>query len=221
MAISPVTTGTQPKSQSDQTKLTGDLQSFLTLLTTQLKHQDPMNPVDSTEFTAQLAQFAAVEQGIQTNSNLEKLINLSLANQSLAAVSYLGKYVEATGNQFALKSGTGNFAYSLPQSAEAVAIQIKNEAGMTVAVKQGDTTAGKHSFTWDGKNSQRLQLPDGKYSFTVSAVDKNGLPIEPKTYTVGIVDGADSSGDSIMVTINGVGIPLKDVVTVKPAAPGA
>lgn len=222
MAIIPVTNGSQSTaSQSAQNKLTGDLESFLTLLTTQLKHQDPMNPVDSTEFTAQLAQFAAVEQGIQTNANLEQLINLSLANQSLAAVSYLGKYVEAKGSEFALKGGTGAFAYSLPETAETTAIQIRNEAGITVAVKPGNTTAGHHSFTWDGKNSQGLQLPDGKYSIVVSAVDKNGAQIDPTTYAVGIVDGADSSGNSIMVTINGVGVPLKDVVMVKPATPGA
>ncbi|MFM2130532.1 MAG: hypothetical protein RL477_2078 [Pseudomonadota bacterium] len=224
MAINPATataqqSASQTVSQSSQTKLTGDLQSFLTLLTTQLKHQDPMNPVDSTEFTAQLAQFAAVEQGIQTNSNLEKLINLSLANQNLAAVSYLGKYVEAKSEDFALKNGKGAFAYSLPQTAEAVAIQIKNEAGVTVAVKAGDPASGKHYFTWDGKSSQGLQLPDGKYSIVVSAVDKAGEAIDGESYAVGLVDGADSSSGSVMVTINGVGVPLADVITVKPAAP--
>jgi flagellar basal-body rod modification protein FlgD len=222
MAINPVSTASQQSvAQSSQAKLTGDLKSFLTLLTTQLKHQDPLEPVDSTEFTAQLAQFAAVEQGIQTNSNLEKLINLSLANQSLAAVSYLGKYVEASGDGFSLKNGSGTFAYSLPQTAEGVAIQIKNEAGITVAVKSGETGIGKHTFTWDGKNSQGLQLPDGKYSVVVSAADKDGQPIDAETYTIGIADGADSSGDSIMVTINGINVPLEDVLTVKAAAPGA
>lgn len=222
MAINPVTTSAQSTAaQSSQAKLTGDLKSFLTLLTTQLKHQDPLEPVDSTEFTAQLAQFAAVEQGIQTNSNLEKLINLSLANQSLAAVSYLGKYVEATGKNFALKNGAGTFAYSLPQGADAVAIQIKNEAGITVAVHTGQSEIGKHSFTWNGRNTQGLQLPDGKYSMAVSAVDKNGQPIDVKTYTVGIVDGADSSGETVNVLINGVSVPLADVVTVKPTEPAA
>lgn len=219
MAVDPVTTGTQTASGSSQAKLTGDLQSFLTLLTTQLKHQDPLEPVDSTEFTAQLAQFAAVEQGIQSNANLEKLINLSLANQSLAAVSYLGKYVEALGDGMALVNGTGSFAYSLPETVKATAIQIKNESGVTVAVKPGATGIGKHQFTWDGKDSQGLQLPDGKYSVVVTAINAEGQTVDSETYTIGIVDGADSSGDGVLVSINGVKVPLEDIVTIRDTAP--
>lgn len=210
------TTSQATAAESSQTKLTGDLASFLTLLTTQLKHQDPLDPVDSTEFTAQLAQFAAVEQGIQSNANLEKLISLSANNQSLTAVSYLGKYVEAKGNTVALVAGKADFAYEVPQKAEAVAIQIQNESGVTVDVRAGETEAGKHNFTWDGQDSQGLQLPDGKYKINVSATTAEGAPIEVTTFTVGIVDGADSSGETINITINGVSVPLADVVTVKP-----
>lgn len=221
MAIPAVTTTQQTASQSSQAKLTGDLESFLTLLTTQLKHQDPLEPVDSTEFTAQLAQFAAVEQGIQTNANLEKLIGLTGASQSLTAVSYIGKYVEALGDTVALANGAADFAYELPHSSDGTAIVIQNEAGVTVAVKAGETGIGKHAFTWDGKGFDGNQLPDGKYKISVSAATEDGQPIEVKTYAVGIVDGADSSGDTINITINGVSIPLADVVTVKANPPGA
>jgi flagellar basal-body rod modification protein FlgD len=220
MAITPVTGTTQPTaSETSKAKLTGDLSSFLTLLTTQLKHQDPLEPVDSTEFTSQLAQFAEVEQNIQTNANLEKLIGLSLANQSLTAVSYLGKYVEAVGNTATLANGSASFAYSLPQIADGVAIQIKNEAGVTVAVKPGVTSAGKHDFVWDGKDSQGLALPDGKYTISVAAATADGEAIPVETYTVGVVDSADSSSGSIQISINGVSVPIEDVITVKPSPP--
>jgi flagellar basal-body rod modification protein FlgD len=224
MAVSPVTTGTQQSTtQKSEAKLTADLQSFLTLLTTQLQHQDPLDPVDSTQFTSQLAQFAAVEQGIQTNANLETLIGLSYANQSLTAVtSYLGKYVEAVGNTMPLVDGTAHFAYSLPKAADAVVVQIKNEAGVTVASMTGETAAGKHDMTWDGKDSSGLQLPDGKYTFTVTAVDDKAQPIEAQTFTVGVVDAADGSGtDGVKVSINGVIVPLADIVAIKANAPSA
>lgn len=211
----------QSAAQNAQNKLTGDLESFLTLLTTQLKHQDPLEPVDSTEFTAQLAQFAAVEQGIAMNANLEKLIGLNNASQAASAVSYLGKYVEAKGDHAALVTGKLEFAYSLPQSSQATAIQIINEAGVPVKVLEGQTGIGKHSLVWDGTDSQGLKLPDGKYEIVIGAVDEKGQQIQSQGFTVGIVDGADNSGDKVNITINGIAVPLADVVTVKDPPSGA
>ena len=83
----------------------------------------------------------------------------------------------------------------------------------------GDPTAGRHDFVWDGKDSQGLDLPEGKYKITVTAADGNGNPINVQTYTFGTVDGADSSGDTVNLTINGVAVPLSDVVTVKNPSP--
>jgi len=222
MDIAAIASTTDPSAaQKANNKLTGDLESFLTLLTTQLKHQDPLEPVDSTEFTAQLAQFAGVEQSIATNANLEKLISLNNANQAIGAVSYLGKYVEGLSNTAALVNGNLDFAYSLPESSEATAIQIINEAGITVRVLTGETIAGKHKVSWDGKDSQGLQLADGKYKIVASAVNDRGDQIKVDTYAVGIVDGADSSKGSVNITINGVPVPLSDVTTIKEAPTGA
>jgi len=202
-------------SQEARAKLTGDLQSFLTLLTTQLKHQSPLEPMDSTEFTAQLAQFAGVEQNIQTNANLEKLIGLNSSNQALTAVGYLGKYVEAKGNAGALIGGQANFAYELPSNAEAVAITIRNESGVPVITVPGELTAGRHTFAWDGQDLQGVQHPDGKYTITVSAAGSSGQALSVQTYTAGIVDGADSSSGTVKLIINGVEVPLSEVITVK------
>lgn len=216
MEIAATGSTTQPTaSQEARSKLTGDLQSFLTLLTTQLKHQDPLEPMDSTEFTAQLAQFAGVEQNIQTNANLEKLIGLNSSNQALTAVGYLGKYVEAKGNTAALANGQTSFAYELPSNASAVAITIRNESGVQVATVPGELTAGRHAFSWDGLDLQGVQQPDGKYTISVNALANSGQPLLVQTYTAGIVDGADSSSGTVKLTINGVEVPLSEVVTVK------
>ena len=221
MEIIPTSTTPQnTASQNASAKLTGDLQSFLTLLTTQLKHQNPLDPIDSSEFTAQLAQFAAVEQSIQTNANLEKLISLSTSNQALTAVGYLGRYVEAKGNAASLINGQANFAYELPSNAEAVAITVRNESGIPVFVAPGEIKAGRHNFVWDGTDRQGVQQPEGKYTITVNAVAAGGEPINVQTYTVGIADGADSSGDTVNLSINGVAVPLSDVVSVKEVPPG-
>lgn len=233
MTISPTTnttnttgtTGTtntqQTASQKSQVSLTSDINSFLTLLTTQLKNQDPLDPVKATEFTSQLAQFASVEQGIQTNSNLEKLIALSNNTQSLTAVSYLGKYVEAKSNTMALTNGSAKFSYSLPSAASGVAFVIQNASGVPVATMSGDGTAGEHSLTWDGTDSQGVQLPDGQYTITARAVDAKGQPITVQTYAVGTADGVDNSSGTTNISINGVEVPVSDVTTVKTTAPSA
>ncbi|MDX1486403.1 MAG: flagellar hook assembly protein FlgD [Alphaproteobacteria bacterium] len=222
MEISATTATSQTTaSQEAQTKLAGDLQNFLTLLTTQLKHQDPLEPMDSTEFTAQLAQFAAVEQAIQTNANLEKLITSNLSNRALSAVGYLGKTVEVKGGSAALVDGKAEFAYELPLNATAAAITIRNEAGVAVHVAPAQITAGRHGFTWDGTNQQGVTQPDGTYSITVTAAGENGNSIHVETYAVGIVDGADSSGETVKLTINGIAYPLADVVAVRDTAQGS
>ncbi len=170
------TTTPVSKAETDRTKLTGDLHSFLKLLTTQLKHQDPLDPLSSSEFTAQLAQFAGVEQSIQTNANLEKLIALNSSNQALTAVGYLGKYVEAKGNGGTLANGRADFAYEIPSNATAVAITIRNEAGSPILVKPGNLSMGRHDFVWDGTNQQGDAQPEGKYTITVNAVDADSAP---------------------------------------------
>ena len=216
MDIAATGSTTQPTaSQEARTKLTGDLQSFLTLLTTQLKHQDPLEPLDSTEFTSQLAQFAGVEQNIQTNANLEKLIGLSGSNQGLTAVGYLGKYVEAKGNTAALANGQATFAYELPSNAAAVAITVRNESGVQVTTVPGELGVGRHTFTWDGLDLQGVQQADGKYTISVTAVGNNGESLNVQTFTAGIADGADSSSGTVKLTINGVEVPLSEVIAVR------
>lgn len=219
--IDPLSPTTQTASQASEAKLAKDLDSFITLLTTQLKHQDPLEPVDSTEFTSQLAQFAAVEQGIQTNANLEKLINFQSANQALAAVGFLGKHVEALSSTTALENGNATFGYALPQQADAVLVQIRNESGITVRTLSGTTDAGKNIVDWDGKDSNGLQLPDGKYSIAVSAADEQGNQIQAQTFTVGIADSVEGNGGNAEITINGINVPLANVISVKSEPPGA
>ena len=111
------TTSAGSKATTDQNKLTGDLNRFLTLLVTQLQNQDPLEPLDANQFTSQLVQFASVEQQINQNANLEKLLTAQSENTMAAAVGYLGATVEVGGNALPLQGGGADASYTLTEQA--------------------------------------------------------------------------------------------------------
>jgi flagellar basal-body rod modification protein FlgD len=217
MEVTPTNTTEKPAlaPESDRATLTGDLESFLLLLTTQLKNQDPLEPLDSNEFAAQLAQFATVEQAIKTNDNLNNLIGISKAGQTAAAVSYLGKTIEAEGDIAPLIDSKAEYGYTLPSTATSVTLAIANDQGRVVFSTTGETAVGRHSFVWDGVDSQGNELAPGNYRLLIGAVDADGEQISAKTRIVGRVDGADTSGDTINLSIGGVGVALDKVLSVK------
>lgn len=203
------------EAQAQRTSLSGDLESFLKLLVTQLKNQDPLEPLDAAEFTAQLAQFAAVEQGIKTNKNLESLIGMTKAGQLSAAVSYLGKSIEAEGNKAPLVNGKAEFSYTLEVPAALVSVTVFDANGRAVFSTTGEITAGTHEFVWNGTDAQGNPRPDGVYSLGVGAVDKEGNQIGVQTRFRGLVDGADTSGDIINLLVGGVAVPMDKVLSIK------
>lgn len=212
----PVTTSTStPKSEESRKTLAGDLDQFLNLLTTQLKYQDPLSPMDSTQFTAQLASFAAVEQGIQTNKNLESLIGLTQATQISTGVSYIGRTIEADTNVGALVNGKAEFLYNLPKGAATAVLTVRNDKGDVVLTKQVDKTVGSHKFAWDGKDTTGAQMPDGVYSVSVAAADAKQEKIDTTIHMLGQVDGIVMSEGKVSALVGGVAIPLDKIVSVK------
>ena len=196
-----------------------NFETFLTLLTTQLKNQDPLSPTDATEFTNQLVRFSAVEQAIKTNAKLEDLLKIEKANQTSAAVGYLGKEVEAAGDRFPLKDGQGTFKYALAKSAQTTTIVIADSDGKVVFATEGETAAGPHEFVWDGKDASGLQLPDGVYSVSVTAVDGDQEAIETGTTLVGIVDGVGSTPSGLILSVGEVPITIDDIIAVREPQP--
>lgn len=206
---------TPEEAQAQRGSLSGDLESFLKLLITQLKNQDPLEPLNATDFTAQLAQFAAVEQGIKTNKNLESLIGMAKAGQFSAAVSYLGRIIEAEGNKAPLANGKAEFSYTLDKPATIVSVTVFDDKGKAVFSTAGETAFGSHTFIWDGLDANGNTLPDGIYSLGVGALDKEGNPIGVMTRFKGLVDGADTSGDIINLSVGGVIVPLDKILSVQ------
>ncbi len=208
------TTGSASNSTSSLANLSENLDNFLTLLTTQLQYQDPLSPMDSSEFTNQLVQFANVEQSIQQNKNLESLISLQETSNMVGAVSYIGKEVEVTGQTSKLENGSAEFNYTLPDDAAAAIIAIYDANGSQVYYGKAETAAGAHTFVWDGKNTKGELQEDGNYTIQIAAANEDGNQISP-TYTIrGLVTGVGMESGTPLLDLGGLQVPLANVVRV-------
>lgn len=206
---------TTSKATLSSNKLAEDFDQFLTLLTTQLKNQDPTNPLDTNEFTNQLVLFTQTEQLVQSNSNLEDLITLSEGAQMANAASYIGKVVDAQGNTIHLKDGESIYNYRLPQTADKVTINIIDESGKVVRTETGEVDAGVHTFVWDGKDTDGNLMPDGPYKMSVTALDSAGKSMGVTTSVTGTVDGVSVNSGKIVLSVNGVEIPIEQVTGIR------
>ena len=208
--------GATTQAARDETKFGQDFNSFLTLLTSQLKFQDPMSPMDTTQFTSQLVQFTSVEQQIKQNKNLESLLAMQQTIELASASNYIGKTVEANGRSVVLSNGAGSFSYNLPSDAKSVSIAIKGADGTTLRTLTGNTGQGAQTISWDGRGTTGNRLPDGTYSYAVTATGANGQPIKATTGLTGVVDGFDiAANNAIILRAGTLRIPIGDVATVR------
>lgn len=202
---------------ADSKKLSADMNTFLMLLTTQLKHQDPLDPMDTAEFTNQLVQYSAVEQSIQTNEKLDTLLSLNIANLGAQAVSYIGKTAQVLGDVMPLENGKAKATYTLDKDVTSAAITVKDMTGKIVYSGAAEKTAGTHEFTWDGKDSNGVQLEDGAYQIVVTTTVPKGETSASVTTTVfGRVTGVASDANNVYVGLgDSVTAQLGDIVTIR------
>lgn len=215
-------TAITPKTASEaaSTTLAGDLDAFLLLLTAQLQNQDPLSPLEPTEFTNQLVQFAGVEQAIATNSNLEGLLSLQTSTFAATVLGFIGKDITAQSNQLPLQEGEAEFTYSFADQAQNVVITISDQNGNVMLTEPGDKAPGDHKFVWDGKDGLGVQQPDGPYKISVTAVaaDQEILPVT--IVTSGQVTGIGAENGLTVLEMDGVGVPLDQVLSVHQAKAG-
>lgn len=198
-------------------RLSDTFDNFLTLLTKQLQHQDPLSPMDTNEFTAQLVQYTEVEQSISTNEKLEDLLALQSANQAMSAMSFLGTTIEAQSSSFALADGEGVFEYEADTSTLATQIVILDSSGKPVRIAQGETGAGSHTFTWDGKDNDGNALKDGVYTVQIQGKDRDGKTVEFETRAVGRVTGVEVRDGLVILSLGALRVSLNHVHAVRPA----
>jgi flagellar basal-body rod modification protein FlgD len=211
---SPVVSGTTalPASSSSSataanalasTQIAGNFQSFLTLLTTQLQNQNPLDPLDTNQFTQQLVEFAGVQQQLNTNDSLATLVSLQQTAQSTQALGFVGKTAVVNGSTAALSNSTATWELTVP-SASNVNVTIANSTGQTVFSGTYSVAAGSNQpFKWNGQGNDGTQWPDGSYTLTATAKDSSGNSVAVTTQTQGVVSSVDLTQSPPLLTING------------------
>lgn len=175
MAITPInnlSTASQSTGTASSVKATKD--DFLKLLVTQMKYQDPMNPMDNAQMTSQIAQLNTVEGINQLNTTVSNLQASLMATQSMQAASLIGKTILADGNSTSLLNGSANLSIRLEGAAESVVVDVINAGGRIIkSTDLGANAAGIKSFTWDGSTNEGGVAPNGQYTFQVNAKKLN------------------------------------------------
>lgn len=211
MAIDPVT-GT-----NGQPKTTSDYQTFLKLLTAQLKNQDPLAPMDATQFVTQLATFSQVEQLVSANKGLSQLVGATSANTNRMDLAYIGRTVEAQTDRFAFDGKTAPLAYAVGQDAKRAEIHIKAADGTVVKRIEGEAAAGRHEITWDGMQDDGGKAPAGTYLVEVVATSEKGDKVDAAvvvTDQVKEVIFSPETGGGVLVLKGGGQVRSSDVLKV-------
>jgi flagellar basal-body rod modification protein FlgD len=208
-------TSTTDSTGTDAAGLNQNFNTFLTLLTTQLKNQDPLSPLDTNQFTQQLVSFSQVEQAINTNKNLTTLIQLQDTNQTISALPLVGRTVEYGAPTGPLSGGSLAFSYTLPTDAAQASLAVQDAQGNTVYTAAADPSSGRHAFTWNGQTNAGQQLADGgDYTLKVVAASASGSPVTATITTSGTVDGVSVVGGAPSFSIGGYSVPVSKLVTV-------
>ncbi|MEM7070520.1 MAG: flagellar hook assembly protein FlgD [Pseudomonadota bacterium] len=207
---------TTSNSASALSTLTGNVDTFLKLLTSQLKNQDPLDPTETSDFTNQLVLFTQAEQSIAQNSNLERLIALSQSNQTAALVSYIGKTVEAKNSKVTIGTSGAKIDYELPEKTTNANLVITDANNKAVRVIALNTATGRQSVQWDGKDSAGQQLSAGTtYSLNIDARDVNNKQLTGANhYSGGVVNSVERVNDKEYLLIGTQRLEAKDVLKI-------
>ncbi|MDD2649527.1 MAG: flagellar hook capping FlgD N-terminal domain-containing protein [Candidatus Cloacimonadales bacterium] len=189
---------------------------FLNLLTTQLKYQDPINPVSNEQFATQLAQFSQLETLQNINENIQSQIMVTQSMNNSYMISLIGKAVKSSGNSFTHTEGEDSSIYfEIPRDASEITVKVYDENGKQVAlISNNGAKAGERAVKWDGKDLDGKKSKSGYYTFTVEAKDANGI-MTPEPINYGVVHGVTYSGGIPYLMVNGQIISLSDIWTVE------
>ncbi|UYN98179.1 MAG: flagellar hook assembly protein FlgD [Devosia sp.] len=215
MAVDGVSGSTSSVMSGSRSTIAQNFDTFLNILTTQLKNQNPLDPLDTNQFTQQLVQFTGVEQQLKTNDFLEALLTNTQQAFRADAVSYIGKQVTASGKTAELKDGGAYWAYNADANVANATVTIKNAAGSVVYTETGSLNAGPGSFLWDGMGTDGNKQADGVYTIEIKGTNLAGNTVQVSTSSIGVVSAVDFSGSEPMLTVGKNKIALSDVTDVR------
>jgi flagellar basal-body rod modification protein FlgD len=204
-------TSTSSSAATSATGLASNFTQFLTLLTTQLKNQNPLDPMDTNQFTQQLVEFAGVEQQLKSNDRLDSILAASQSASSASATSYIGKTVTTDGTTAQLSNGSASWTLDPARAATKAVVTISDSKGNVVATQTTALSAGSQSYSWNGKTSAGLTSADGTYSIKVAAVDATGANVAVDTSVTGTVSEVDLSGTTPVLLVGSQRVPLSSV----------
>jgi flagellar basal-body rod modification protein FlgD len=193
--------------------IAGNFNEFLQLLTTQLKNQNPLDPLDTNQFTQQLVQFSSVEQQINMNTQLTTLIGLQQTAQSAQAASFVGATVAVNGSTAQMVNSQATWNYSVSSPATAT-ITVTNASGQTVFSQSGTVQPGQQAFNWNGVGTNGQQWPDGAYTIAITATGANGQSVGVSTQIQGVVDSVDLSQNPPVLSVGGQNFTLNQILRV-------
>jgi flagellar basal-body rod modification protein FlgD len=211
---------TPDKTALGRASLADNFNTFLSLLTTQLKNQDPTAPLDSNQFTQQLVQMTGVEQQLNANTLLKQVVS-NTSNGISTAVTLIGKNVKAVSDNANLTNGQAQWTYNLDAAPADLKVEVLDANGNVVhAEAPTNMKAGDHPFTWNGKDQTGAQLPNGgTYTLRVTATDSAGAAIATTNYIQGVVTGVTQDNGTTAITVNGGPVDWTKVISiVQPAA---
>lgn len=201
--------------------LASNFETFLTLLTAQLRNQDPLSPLDSNEFTAQLTQMAGVEQQLLTNDLLTALLSQNQSGGLAGASNYLGREATAAWSSVKFEDGAATWSYELAADAGSAKIEILDSSGAVVFTGQADQlNRGVHDFTWDGKTAAGGQAQDdGVYTMKITAQTASGQGVDSQVLIRGRVTGVEMYDGQPYLTVGGAILPLSSVIALEEFEP--
>jgi len=205
------TTTTTATTSAASASASASYNTFLTLLTTQLKNQDPLNPTNTDTFTSEMIQLSGVEQELAILSTISSNLNSMTTSNGLG---YIGKTVSATGSTSPMQGGTAQWSYTLNAAASNVKLSVEDSSGETVYSTTGDATSGTHNFSWNGQTSGGGTLTSGDYKLNVTATDSTGKTVTTTTDLIGKVTGVDSTSGTTNLKIGDIDVPLANVSTI-------
>ncbi|MCB1508257.1 MAG: flagellar hook assembly protein FlgD [Hyphomicrobiaceae bacterium] len=212
-------TTTANQSSTDRQRIADNFDTFLQLLTTQLQNQNPLEPLDTNQFTQQLVQFSGVEQQIRMNEQLESLVSMASGNATAMMVGYLGRTVTADGSQAELPSEGGTqWNYDAALAAPRTTVTITNSDGTVVYSEPVELAAGDGVFEWDGRTSTGSRAAPGLYTIDFDARDASGGLVNVDTEVAGTVTGVDMTGSEPVLEIGSMRLPASSVRTIAVAS---
>lgn len=205
--------GQQENTANSTSQLAEDFAQFLSLLTTQLQNQDPLSPMDSTEFTNQLVAFTGVEQQINTNQKLDSLVSLALGNSFTAALNYVGLDVSFLSSELPFDGvNPTTITYALDEQAVEAKINIRNEFGETIFTTEAAKSTGAHEFVWDGTMDGGGIAPEGTYTVSIDALDIDDNGISSSTVVTGRVRGVETQNGLLFVLVGDRAVATSNIL---------